>query len=75
MFRPKKRRDGLILRPEKYMFATIIRPKKCMKWMNIRQEKCGIDMERTIYKELISWKNKTDRKPLVLNGARQVGNR
>ena len=43
--------------------------------MNIRQEKCGIDMERTIYKELISWKNKTDRKPLVLNGARQVGKR
>ena len=64
MFRPKKCRDGLI-----------IRPKKCMKWLNIRQEKCGIDMERTIYKELISWKNKTDRKPLVLNGARQVGNR
>ena len=64
MFRPKKCRDGLI-----------IRPKKCMKWVNIRQEKCGIDMERTIYKELISWKNKTDRKPLVLNGARQVGKR
>ena len=64
MFRPKKCRDGLIIRPEKCMFATIIRP-----------EKCGIDMERTIYKELISWKNKTDRKPLVLNGARQVGKR
>ena len=64
MFRPKKCRDGLIIRPEKCMFATIIRPKKC-----------GIDMERTIYKELISWKNKTDRKPLVLNGARQVGKR
>lgn len=30
-------------------------------------------MERVIYKELVSWKNKTDRKPLVLNGARQVG--
>ena len=64
MFRLKKCRDGLIIRPEKCMFATIIRPKKC-----------GIDMERTIYKELISWKNKTDRKPLVLNGARQVGKR
>lgn len=30
-------------------------------------------MERTIYQELISWKNSRTRKPLVLNGARQVG--
>lgn len=30
-------------------------------------------MERTIIKELISWKNRKDRKPLVLRGARQVG--
>ena len=30
-------------------------------------------MERTVYQQLISWKNKRIRKPLVLNGARQVG--
>lgn len=30
-------------------------------------------MERTIYQSLVEWKNKKDRKPLILNGARQVG--
>ncbi len=30
-------------------------------------------MERIDIQKLISWKNSTDRKPLVLNGARQVG--
>lgn len=30
-------------------------------------------MERTAYQELIKWKNKINRKPLILNGARQVG--
>lgn len=30
-------------------------------------------MERIVLQELIDWKHKTDRKPLVLNGARQVG--
>ena len=30
-------------------------------------------MERKIYKELVSWKKSADRKPLVLQGARQVG--
>ena len=30
-------------------------------------------MERTAYQELLEWKNKKNRKPLVLNGARQVG--
>lgn len=30
-------------------------------------------MERTIYKKLIKWKNNKNRKPLILNGARQVG--
>jgi hypothetical protein len=30
-------------------------------------------MERDIYKSLIAWKNSSRRKPLVLNGARQVG--
>ena len=30
-------------------------------------------MKRLLYNELIEWKNKKDRKPLILNGARQVG--
>ena len=30
-------------------------------------------MDRTIMKDLISWKNKKNRKPLILQGARQVG--
>lgn len=30
-------------------------------------------MERTVYHKLIEWKNSQDRKPLILNGARQVG--
>lgn len=30
-------------------------------------------MERKIYKGLLAWKNSTDRKPLILQGARQVG--
>ena len=30
-------------------------------------------MERTIYKDLQHWKNRPDRKPLILLGARQVG--
>ena len=32
-----------------------------------------INMERLLYKELIQWKISANRKPLVLNGARQVG--
>ena len=30
-------------------------------------------MERTAMQELVSWKNKTGRKPLIIRGARQVG--
>ena len=30
-------------------------------------------MERDLYKTLIDWKKSRNRKPLVLNGARQVG--
>ena len=30
-------------------------------------------MERLIEKQLVSWKSKADRKPLILLGARQVG--
>ena len=30
-------------------------------------------MERIVLKQLVEWKNSVDRKPLILNGARQVG--
>ncbi|MDD6036820.1 MAG: AAA family ATPase [Lachnospiraceae bacterium] len=30
-------------------------------------------MKRSIEEKLLEWKNKRDRKPLILNGARQVG--
>ena len=30
-------------------------------------------MKRDIYKQLVSWKQSSSRKPLVLKGARQVG--
>ena len=30
-------------------------------------------MNRTVYKQLCDWKTKKDRKPLILNGARQIG--
>ena len=30
-------------------------------------------MKRTLYDKLLQWKNNPDRKPLILNGARQVG--
>ncbi len=32
-----------------------------------------IDMERVLINELHKWKDKPDRKPLILRGARQVG--
>ena len=51
-----------IIRRKKCIFAAIIRPNKCKK-----------SMKRTIYHKLIEWKRSEDRKPLILNGARQVG--
>lgn len=33
----------------------------------------GVCMERKIYGELLNWKNSPSRKPLILQGARQVG--
>ena len=30
-------------------------------------------MERFLMDKLVAWKNKSRRKPLILNGARQVG--
>ena len=37
------------------------------------QNEMVIGMERKAIQELLAWKNSTDRKPLVLKGARQVG--
>lgn len=50
-----------IIRRNKCNFATVIRPNKCR------------DMKRLIINQLISWKENSQRKPLILNGARQVG--
>ncbi len=36
-------------------------------------KKTEIEMKRKLYNSLIEWKNDPDRKPLVLEGARQVG--
>ena len=30
-------------------------------------------MERIVYKKLLEWKNNCNHKPLIINGARQVG--
>ncbi len=30
-------------------------------------------MKREIYKKLLEWKNSSDRKPLIVDGARQIG--
>ena len=30
-------------------------------------------MERFAFKQLIEWKNRSDRKPLIVSGARQIG--
>lgn len=49
------------IRQEKCNFATII-----------RQEKCET-MKRELYNSLLDWKNSPARKPLILEGARQVG--
>lgn len=51
----------VIIRRNKCSFAAVIRPNKCR------------DMKRLIINQLISWKEKSQRKPLILNGARQVG--
>lgn len=51
----------VIIRRNKCNFATVIRPNECR------------DMKRLIINQLISWKENSQRKPLILNGARQVG--
>ena len=49
-----------------------IRANKCNFAFGIRANKCN-PMQRTIINQLIEWKRKSTRKPLILNGARQVG--
>ena len=53
-------------------YSLHIRTNKCNFATNIRANKC-IHMQRTILNQLIEWKQKDRRKPLILNGARQVG--
>lgn len=50
----------------------ILSVEKCNIACKISVEKCK-NMERALYKQLIEWKNDKYRKPLILNGARQVG--
>ena len=40
---------------------------------DIRAKKCKNIMKRLLFSDLVKWKNSADRKPLILNGARQVG--
>jgi predicted AAA+ superfamily ATPase len=56
----------------------IISSKKCISFFDLSSKKCifvakYIGMERKILKELSKWKDKQNRKPLILLGARQVG--
>lgn len=39
-------------------------------WWNKDKED---EMKRKLYDDLVKWKKKKDRKPLLLTGARQVG--
>ena len=58
---------------KKYTFAPSI-AQKC----EISHTNMGIDgdimiIQRDILDQLVKWKNRTDRKPLILQGARQIG--
>ena len=51
----------------KYLLkSVVILPKHLLKNVIVR-------MERIVFQKLIEWKDSTNRKPLILNGARQVG--
>ena len=69
--RMRKRKCFLLIRARKCAKRLFIRAKKCIFAQIIRAKKC--DMERNILAQLIDWQHKTSRKPLILNGARQVG--
>ena len=61
------------LRAKKCKNCLFIRAKKCNFVANIRAKKCIVIMKRLLFNDLVKWKNNTSRKPLILNGARQVG--
>ena len=49
-----------------------VRPEKCNFAAKVGQEKCD-KMKRTAYNSLLEWKLSPRRKPLIINGARQIG--
>lgn len=73
----------MAIRQEKCIFAPDIRQEKCkfyhlfvkksVKLYVLFVKKNVKNMKRTIYQQLGAWKKSSDRKPLILNGARQVG--
>ena len=71
IIRQKKCKFSAVFVRKKCRVYLIIRRKKCKFAVNIRQKKCEI-MIRTIYNQLVEWKNKPCRKPLIINEARQA---
>jgi hypothetical protein len=57
----------------KNAFVSSLSAEKCTETIEICAEKCSNVMERLVLQELIQWKAKSIRKPLIVNGARQVG--
>ena len=55
------------------MFVLELCAEKCGYSNDLSAEKCIITMQRIILQEFIEWKKRPDRKPLIVNGARQVG--
>ena len=49
--------------------------RKVSKSVTLRRDNLSknVRMERIVYKQLLKWKNSNNRKPLIINGARQVG--
>ena len=58
---------------EKCTFVQKTCAEKCITVMLLCAEKCIAFMERLVLKQLTEWKQRSDRKPLIVNGARQVG--
>lgn len=61
------------LSAEKCIFVSNSSAEKCGCGQGLSAEKCRCVMQRLVLQKFIEWKNKTDRKPLIVNGARQVG--
>ena len=69
----EKSGKGYELSADFCMFVLEISAKKCADIAVSSAEKCIFQMERIAIQQLKEWKQQKDRKPLVLNGARQVG--